>query len=75
MDALANYSSRPMGANGTLAVTPLHDINSHAADALRCFADAAQLGLINPELGNANRFKPGNSTGKPNIASSYLHRR
>lgn len=75
MDALANYSSRPMGANGTLAVTPLHDINSHAADALRCFADAAQLGLINPELGNANRFKPGNSTGKPNFASSYLHRR
>lgn len=73
MDALANYSSRPMGANGTLAVTPLHDINSHAADALRCFADAAQLGLISAELGNANR--PRTLRTKPNFATSYLHRK
>lgn len=73
MDALANYSSRPMGSNGALAVTPLHDINSHAADALRCFADAASLGLISTELGNANRPRPLHN--KPNFASAYLHRK
>ena len=73
MDALANYATRPIGANGTLAITPLHDINSHAADALRCFADAAHLGLINPELGTANR--PRHISAKPNFASTYLHRK
>lgn len=48
MDALANYRTAPPGARGALAPSPLHDINSHAADALRTFADAAKLGLISP---------------------------
>lgn len=72
MDALSNYSSKPMGANGQLSVQPLHDINSHAADALRTFSDARHLGLVNPHPGT-----PGHNqdTRRSAFVNSYLHRR
>lgn len=51
MDALSNYRVAPPAATGTLATRPLHDVTSHAADAMRCFADAVQRGLVSPEIG------------------------
>ena len=48
VDALMNYRLAPPGAHGNLARQPLHDMSSHAADALRCFADAVKLGLVSP---------------------------
>lgn len=55
VDALGNYRTAPPGANGTLRVQPLHDETSHAADALRTFADAVKAGLVSPQLGWAVR--------------------
>lgn len=54
LDALANYRVAPPGNNGTIARQPLHDLTSHAADAIRTFADAVHHGLISPSLGWAN---------------------
>lgn len=71
MDALANYSSRPAGANGVLGVTPLHDINSHAADALRTFADAAKLGLISP-IAPDIRFKTGLRSSNQSFKKNFF---
>lgn len=51
VDALMNYRMGGSGVNGNLAQTPLHDQCSHAADALRCYADAIKRGLIAPEMG------------------------
>lgn len=58
VDALSNYRTAPPGANGTLRIQPLHDLTSHAADALRTFADAVKNGLINPHPGYNPRKIP-----------------
>ena len=60
LDSLKLYATAPPGASGTLHNEPLHNIYSHAADALRTFADAVVKGLISPELGwqNTNRHRP-----------------
>ena len=60
LDSLKLYSTAPPGASGTLRNEPLHNIYSHASDALRCFADALTHGLISPELGwqNTTRRSP-----------------
>lgn len=50
-DALSNYRLAPPGAYGNLPQQPLHDICSHASDALRTFADAVKTGLIAPSAG------------------------
>lgn len=50
MDALSNYRMAPPGAHGNLARQALHDEASHAADALRTFADAVKLGYIGKDL-------------------------
>ncbi len=51
LDSLKLYSTAPPGASGTLHNEPLHNIYSHAADALRTFADAVELGLVSSDLG------------------------
>lgn len=51
MNALANYRMPDNAANGTISLHPLHNEASHAADALRTFADAVHLGYITPTLG------------------------
>jgi hypothetical protein len=51
VDALKEYRVRPPGANGVESREPLHDSSSHAADALRTFADAVVRGLVSFENG------------------------
>ena len=51
LDSLKDYRTADPGASGNLATMPLHDINSHACDSLRTFADAVHNGLINPHRG------------------------
>lgn len=46
VDALANYQMAPPGKNGVTRNEPLHDICSHASDALRTFSDAWAAGYI-----------------------------
>lgn len=52
LDAIGNYRVLPAGANGALRNMPLHDINSHPADAMRQFADALKRGLLSVYMGN-----------------------
>lgn len=51
VDALKDYRTRPPGANGVESREPLHDVSSHASDALRTFADALVRGLVAAENG------------------------
>lgn len=51
VSALSNYKTAPPGANGTRKTEPLHDICSHAADALRTFSEAHEAGFISKQLG------------------------
>lgn len=46
LDALQNYRLADAGVQGAIPVQPLHDEFSHAADALRTFADALELGWV-----------------------------
>lgn len=39
------------GANGIRKTEPLHDVCSHAADALRTFSEAHEAGYISKQLG------------------------
>ena len=57
LDSLKLYSTAPPGASGTLRNEPLHNIYSHASDALRTFADAVDKGLISAELGWQNNLR------------------
>ena len=50
-NALATYRMAPPGRDGVIRNEPLHDESSHAADALRTFADAWATGMIAPESG------------------------
>lgn len=51
VSALSNYKTAPPGANGALKTEPLHDVCSHAADALRTFSEAHEGGYISKQLG------------------------
>ena len=51
ISALSNYKTAPPGANGALKTEPLHDVCSHAADALRTFSEALESGYISKQLG------------------------
>lgn len=46
LNALENYRTAPVGANGVLKVMPLHDKTCHAADAFRYFAEGFDAGLV-----------------------------
>ncbi|MCD8071182.1 MAG: hypothetical protein LUE08_07360 [Akkermansiaceae bacterium] len=46
VNALENYQTAPVGANGVERVQPLHNACSHSADAFRTFAEAYQAGLV-----------------------------
>lgn len=50
-NALATYRMAPPGRDGVIRNEPLHDESSHAADALRTFADAWATGMIAQESG------------------------
>lgn len=55
VDALENYQSGRLGANGVERTTPLHDLTSHGADAFRYFVEGYTAGLVlkdAPEGGN-----------------------
>ena len=54
VDALSHYKTAPPGTNGTLKTAPLHDVCSHAADALRVFSEAHEGGYITKQLGWRN---------------------
>lgn len=58
MDALSNYRLAPPGAHGNLGTQPLHDECSHAADALRTFADAVKLGHVGKDLAFRQAARP-----------------
>ena len=47
---LQNYRTRPKAASGEIRPTPLHDINSHGADAMLAFGCADELGLLQRTL-------------------------
>ncbi|WP_295877277.1 hypothetical protein [uncultured Akkermansia sp.] len=51
VSALSNYKTAPPGTNGTLKTEPMHDVCSHASDALRTFSEAWEAGLISKETG------------------------
>lgn len=46
VNALENYQTAPLGANGIERNEPLHNACSHAADALRYIAEAIEAGLV-----------------------------
>lgn len=54
VSALSNYKTAPPGTNGTQKTEPLHDVCSHAADALRTFSEAWEAGYISKQLGWRN---------------------
>lgn len=60
VDALSHYKTAPPGTNGTLKTEPLHDVCSHAADALRTFSEAHEGGYVSKQLGwrNDEQEKP-----------------
>lgn len=43
---LSNYSTQPKAASGAMRALPLHDINSHGADAMLTYGCADELGII-----------------------------
>ena len=68
IDALGKYQTAPLGANGVMNPTPLHDVYSHSADSFRYLAEAKESGLLS-ESGSAgtalafNRFEPRRALG------------
>lgn len=54
VNALSNYRTAPPGRGGTLKTEPLHDVCSHASDALRTFSEAWEAGYISKQLGWRN---------------------
>ena len=57
VDALENYQSGRLGANGVERVMPLHDLTSHGADAFRTFAEAYTMGWVSKES-SQKRYDP-----------------
>lgn len=51
VNALSNYRMAPPNKSGVIRNEPLHDMTSHACDALRTFSDAWARGLIAAEKG------------------------
>lgn len=47
---LSNYRTQPKAASGAIRALPLHDINSHGADAMVTFGAADEQGFINSNL-------------------------
>jgi len=56
---LSNYRTQPKAASGAIRALPLHDINSHGADAMITFGAADEQGFINSniEAGDEPRLK------------------
>lgn len=56
---LSNYRTQPKAASGAIRPLPLHDINSHGADAMITFGAADEQGFINSniEAGDEPRLK------------------
>ncbi len=46
LNALENYRTGPVGANGVERPMPLHDATCHSADAFRYFAEAFERGFV-----------------------------
>lgn len=49
VDALENYQTGRLGANGVERVVPLHDLTSHGADAFRTFVEAYSMGFVSKD--------------------------
>lgn len=58
LDALQNYHTRTQ-STGTLMDEPVHDWSSHAADALRTFAEAEMAGMIKVSMAPPKPRMPG----------------
>jgi hypothetical protein len=50
MDSLSNYRFAPL-AHNSAGREPIHDINSHACDSLRTFAEADERGMVPKSAG------------------------
>lgn len=50
VDALENYQSGKLGANGVERLAPLHDLTSHGADAFRYFAEGYSAGYVSKDV-------------------------
>ena len=50
LNALENYRTAPIGANGVERPMPLHDATCHSADAFRYFAEAFERGFVSRDL-------------------------
>lgn len=49
VDALENYQTGRLGANGVERVVPLHDLTSHGADAFRTFVEGYSMGYVSKD--------------------------
>lgn len=73
VDALENYQSGRLGANGVERVMPLHDLTSHGSDAFRTFAEAYTMGWVSSDS-SERRYDPrhspdGENWGEPDNAT------
>ena len=57
VDALENYQSGRLGANGVERLMPLHDLTSHGADAFRTFVEGHSLGYVSKDS-TQKRYDP-----------------
>ena len=57
VDALENYQSGRLGANGVERLVPLHDLTSHGADAFRTFVEGHSMGYVSKDS-TQKRYDP-----------------
>ncbi len=60
VEALANYHTRRESSSGLAQDMPVHDWSSHAADALRMFAEADAAGMLEGGSATAMQSRRGN---------------
>jgi hypothetical protein len=68
MDSLQNYRYAPL-AHNSAGREPLHDINSHACDALRTYAEADERGMVPKSAGlqQIDDREEARSSGRANV--------
>lgn len=71
IERLENYRFEKVSSGGIAKSEPVHDINSHAADALRMIAEAMQAGTIPSGLGGSAGITSHKPREKPRVLTGF----
>jgi len=75
IERLDNYRFQATSSGGISKSEPVHDRNSHAADALRMIAEAMTAGLIPSGINGSRGISAGGRKVRPKVLTGYTGRR